>query len=100
MEDRDVADVETKETWEGLHITCTPEQAVWLYMALSDARSAVQKREHPYNGNATTYDQLLDSADQWKFYDDLAVRAIRYAEDNPESKAGMRFPDGRRWRSL
>ena len=87
------------ESWEGLHFTCTPSQAMWLFLAMRDACSAVTKRDHAgIGGTLTPYDHMLESADQWDFYNQLATRAAVYATDKRADLNGLRFPDGRPYR--
>ena len=100
MADREPREVSTSTSWEGLHITCNADQALWLWMALDDARRSIAKREHAGTGNHSTYDALLESADQWKFYEDMADRAISYASEKNASRHGVRWPDGRHMRCL
>jgi len=96
MEDHKTEPVATSESWEGLHFTCTPDQAMWIYVAMKDARDAVAKRGHASPmGAQSVYDQMLESADQWAFYDLLGRRAAEYATQQRATTAGLRFPDGR-----
>jgi hypothetical protein len=89
--------IATSTTWQGLHFTCTADQAMWLYLALHEARAAVAKRPHT-NGQGTPSEQMLESADQWDFYDRMAKRCSEYAHKNQASLVGLRFPEGRPYR--
>ena len=84
-------------SWQGLHFTCTADQAMWLYLALHEARAAVAKRSHT-GGSGTASEQMLESADQWDFYDRLAKRCNQYAHEHGASMVGLRFPEGRPYR--
>jgi hypothetical protein len=99
MAKHETSAVVTSDSWDGLHFTCTADQAMWLFLALKDARDAVAKRTHPGTGTVTAYDQMLESADQWDFYNQLAGRAAGYATEKRASMVGLRFPDGRPYRA-
>jgi len=100
MTKAETAPVVSSESWDGLHFTCTPDQAMWLFLAMKDACKAVAERTHSSSmGTMTAYDQMLESADQWDFYNQLAGRAAGYAADKRATMAGLRFPDGRPYRT-
>jgi hypothetical protein len=100
MTKAETAPVVSSESWDGLHFTCTPDQAMWLFLAMKDACKAVAERTHSSSmGTMTAYDQMLESADQWDFYNQLAGRAGGYAADKRATMAGLRFPDGRPYRA-
>jgi hypothetical protein len=72
---------------------------MWLFAAMKDAQRAVQARpHHGFSGDAP-YEQFLTSADQWKFYGDLAAQCMRYAVDN-KAHPLWRYPDGRMGRNV
>jgi len=99
MPKRETSAVVSDQGYEGVHFTCTPDQAMWLFLAMRDARSAVAKRDHAGIGGALTpYDHMLESADQWDFYNQLANRAAVYATEKRADTRGLRFPDGRPYR--
>jgi hypothetical protein len=99
MEDHKTEPVATSESWEGLHFTCNADQAMWLFLALKDACKAVAERTHSSPmGTLTACEQMVESADQWDFYDGLAQRAIRYATEQKASMVGLRYPEGRPYR--
>jgi len=94
MTDENRSALATETSWRGLHFTCTADQAMWLFLAMRDARNAVAKRPHS-GGTAKASEQMLESADQWDFYDGLANRCCEYAQKAGASLVGLRFPDGR-----
>lgn len=95
----EVEQIVSSTSWEGLHFTCTPDQAMWLFLAMKDARDAVAKRNHSCSmGTLTPHDMMLETADQWDFYDRMAKRAVEYATANTASVSGLRYPDGRPFR--
>jgi hypothetical protein len=100
MEDHKTDPVTTSESWEGLHFTCNADQAMWLFLAMKDACKAVAERTHSSTiGMLTACEQMVESADQWDFYDALAQRAIRYATEQKASMVGLRYPEGRPYRA-